>query len=80
MSAARPRRCSRRSRTEAALDARLRDYRQKTDPVLDLFRRKEYVLTVATGRDPLAVAKAIRFELGLPDVAVTLPAGDWAEL
>ncbi len=61
--------------TEAALDARLRDHRQKTDPVLDLFRRKGYVLTVDAGRDPLAVAKAIRFELGLPDVAVTAPAG-----
>ena len=25
---------------------RLRDYHQKTNPVLDIFRRKEYVVTV----------------------------------
>ena len=48
--------------------------------MLDLFRRKEYVLTVDAGRDPLAVAKAIRFELGLPDVAVAAPAGRCAAL
>ncbi len=43
--------------TEAALERRLRDHRQKTDPVLELFRRKGYVLNVDAGRDPLAVAK-----------------------
>ena len=32
--------------TEQALIARLRDYHEKTDPVLDLFGRKEYVITV----------------------------------
>jgi adenylate kinase len=31
---------------EQALTARLRDYHEKTDPVLDLFRRKEYVVAV----------------------------------
>ena len=32
--------------TEEALAVRLRDYHEKTNPVLDLFRRKEYVFTV----------------------------------
>src|SRR5499425_3488262 len=32
--------------TEEALVVRLRDYHSKTDPVLELFRRKEYVVTV----------------------------------
>src|SRR5690349_3520825 len=37
---------SREDDTPDALTARLRDYHQKTDPVLDVFRRKEYVFTV----------------------------------
>src|SRR5450755_3061806 len=32
--------------TEEALAIRLREYHQKTNPVLDIFRRKEYVVTV----------------------------------
>jgi adenylate kinase len=32
--------------TEAALAVRLREYHQKTNPVLEIFRRKEYVVTV----------------------------------
>jgi len=32
--------------TEEALAIRLRDYHEKTNPVLDVFRRKEYVYTV----------------------------------
>ena len=32
--------------TEEALTVRLREYHAKTNPVLDIFRRKEYVITV----------------------------------
>jgi adenylate kinase len=32
--------------TEEALAVRLREYRAKTNPVLDIFRRKEYVIMV----------------------------------
>jgi adenylate kinase len=52
--------------TEQALEARLRDYHEKTDPVLDLFRRKEYVITVDARPDPATVQRSIRDELGLP--------------
>ncbi len=60
--------------TEEALASRLRDYRDKTDPVLDLFRRKEYVLTVDAAPAAPVVARSIREQLGLPDPSVT-PAG-----
>jgi adenylate kinase len=45
---------------------RLRDYHQKTNPVLDIFRRKEYVVTVDArpGRD--IVQKETRERLDLP--------------
>jgi hypothetical protein len=32
--------------TEEALAVRLREYHEKTNPVLEIFRRKEYVITV----------------------------------
>jgi adenylate kinase len=49
-----------------ALAVRLREYHEKTRPVLDTFRRKEYVISVdATG--PAADVQAeIRAKLGLP--------------
>src|SRR6266540_2204463 len=52
--------------TEHALAARLRDYYAKTDPVLDLFRRKEFVFTVDARPDRDTVQKVIRERLGLP--------------
>ena len=52
--------------TEAALAARLHDWHTKTDPVLDLFRRKEYVFTVDARPDKATVQQAIRQQLGLP--------------
>ncbi|MEV4535344.1 nucleoside monophosphate kinase [Asanoa sp. NPDC049518] len=52
--------------TPEALAARLRDYYGKTEPVLELFRRKEYVLTVDARPDPATVQKAIRAGLNLP--------------
>jgi adenylate kinase len=52
--------------TEEALAVRLREYHQKTNPVLDLFRRKEYVITVDARPDPEQIQQTIRSRLGLP--------------
>jgi len=52
--------------TEEALAVRLRDYHQKTNPVLDIFRRKEYVVTVDARASKDQVQQAIRAKLGLP--------------
>jgi adenylate kinase len=52
--------------TEEALAVRLRDYHQKTNPVLDIFRRKEYVVTVDARPGREIVQKEIRERLGLP--------------
>jgi adenylate kinase len=53
--------------TEEALAVRLRDYHKETSPALDIFRRKEYVITV-DARPPIdEVQEAIRKRLGLPD-------------
>ena len=51
--------------TEEALQARLRSYHDKIDPVLELLRRKEYVLTVDARPDKATVQRAIRDGLGL---------------
>jgi adenylate kinase len=52
--------------TEEALAVRLRDYHEKTNPVIDLFRGKEYVFTVDARSAPDAVQEQIRKCLGLP--------------
>ena len=52
--------------TEEALAVRLKEYHEKTDPVLDLFRRKEYVITVDARKPPEEVQQGIRGKLGLP--------------
>jgi adenylate kinase len=57
---------SREDDTEHALAARLRDYHAKTNPVLELFRRKEFVFTVDARSDKLTVQRAIRQRLSLP--------------
>jgi adenylate kinase len=50
---------------EVAVKKRLADYHEKTEPVLDLFRNKELVIT-ADGREaPEAVQSKIRRELRL---------------
>ncbi|TQS40169.1 adenylate kinase family protein [Cryptosporangium phraense] len=51
---------------EHALEARLRDYHSKTNPVLDLFRRKEFVVSIDAQPDKVMVQRQIRTELGLP--------------
>ena len=52
--------------TEAALAVRLRDYHEKTNPVLEVFRRKEYVVTIDARPDPETVQQHIRKALSLP--------------
>ena len=52
--------------TPEALDARLRDYHEKTRPVLELFRRKEVVHDVNAKPSADEVQAAIRTTLGLP--------------
>jgi adenylate kinase len=52
--------------TEDALATRLRDYHTKTDPILELFSRKEFVVTVDARPDKVAVAQDIRKQLNLP--------------
>jgi adenylate kinase len=52
--------------TEEALAVRLKEYHEKTDPVLDLFRRKEYVITVDARKPPEEVQQEIRGKLALP--------------
>ena len=46
------------------LAVRLREYHAKTNPVLDIFRRKEYVTTVDTRPPREQVQQAIRDKLG----------------
>jgi adenylate kinase len=55
--------------TEEALAVRLRDYHEYTNPALDLFRRKEYVITVDARPAPEVVQRTIRQRLGLPEMA-----------
>src|SRR6266700_6734096 len=52
--------------TEEALAVRLRDYHQKTNPVLELFRRKEYVVNIDARPSKDTVQQEIRTGLGLP--------------
>jgi adenylate kinase len=52
--------------TPDALDARLRDYHEKTRPVLELFRRKEVVHDVDARPSAEDVQAAVRTTLGLP--------------
>jgi len=52
--------------TEEALAVRLREYHQKTNPVLAIFSRKEYVVTVDARPSPEEIQREIRAELSLP--------------
>jgi adenylate kinase len=65
--------------TEEALAARLREYHEKTDPILDLFRRKEYVITVDARPGKEAVQREIRQKLGLSPAGDAAAAKDGAE-
>jgi adenylate kinase len=52
--------------TEQALAVRLREYHQKTNPVLEIFRRKEYVVTVDARPPKEQVQQEVRKQLDLP--------------
>lgn len=52
--------------TEAALNERLRAFRENTDEILDMFRRKEVVLTIDARPDIDTVQQTIRERFGLP--------------
>jgi adenylate kinase len=52
--------------TEAALAVRLREYHEKTNPVLEIFRRKEYVVTVDARPPRDQIQQEIRKQLDLP--------------
>ncbi|NBE96192.1 adenylate kinase [Nonomuraea sp. KC401] len=59
--------------TPDALAKRLRDYHTKIDPVVELFRRKEYVMTIDARAGKTTVQQAIRTRLGLPPYAPHQP-------
>jgi adenylate kinase len=52
--------------TEEALTERLRDFHERTDPILELFGRKEYVVTVDARPGIEEVQRTLRERLGLP--------------
>jgi adenylate kinase len=52
--------------TEEALAERMRDYHERTDPILELFGRKEYVVTVDARPGVEEVRRTIREKLSLP--------------
>ncbi len=52
--------------TEEALAERLRQYHEKTDPILELFGRKEYVVTVDARPGIDEVQRTLRERLRLP--------------
>ena len=54
---------------EAAIRARLRDYHEKTQPIVDLFRRKELVAVVDGTQPPAELQDEIRRQLRLGDYA-----------
>jgi adenylate kinase len=58
---------SREDDTEDALASRLRDYHAKTNPVLDLFRRKEFVISIDARPDKATVQRELRAQLNLPE-------------
>jgi len=62
--------------TEEALAVRLRTYHEKTNPVLDLFRRKEYMITVDARPAPEVVQAEIRKRLDLLPLTGAADAGD----
>ena len=49
------------------------DYNEKTNPVLDVFRRKEYVISVEARPAPEAGQQEIGQKLGLPPLKPSQP-------
>jgi len=56
-----------------ALAVRLREYHEKTRPVIDLFRRKEFVAEIDATRPRDEVQAAIRARFGLPPISARPP-------
>jgi adenylate kinase len=56
-----------------ALAVRLRGYHEKTKPVIDLFRRKEFVAEIDATRPRHEVQAAIRVRFGLPPLRDVRP-------
>jgi adenylate kinase len=52
--------------TPEALAARLRDYYEKTRPIIELFERKEFVMHIDATRSVEEVQREVRERLGLP--------------
>jgi adenylate kinase len=59
--------------TPEAIRARLRDYREKTQPILDLLREKELIVAVDGTPSPELVQAEIRRKLGLVSVDAEAP-------
>ncbi len=58
-----------------ALQQRVRDYHEQTQPILELFQRKEFVVTVDATRPIDEVQAELRRKLGLTETATT-PRGE----
>lgn len=56
-----------------AIRARLGDYRSKTEPILQLFRRKELVIQCDGSLPADAIQAEIRRQLGLPEASPVAP-------
>jgi adenylate kinase len=52
--------------TKEAIQKRLNDYHTKTSPTLDLFKRKELVISIDGMKSPDDVQNEIRTKLGIP--------------
>jgi adenylate kinase len=52
--------------TEEAVRQRLADYHTRTEPILELFRRKELIVVVDGTNPPAQVHASLREQLGLP--------------
>ena len=57
---------SREDDSPDVLARRLREYHSKIDPVVELFRRKEYVMTIDARSDKTTVQQTIRTRFNLP--------------
>lgn len=49
-----------------AIQRRLNEFHEKTQPIIDLFRRKELVVVVDGTRDPVTIQREVREKLKLP--------------
>jgi adenylate kinase len=59
--------------TPEVIRARLKDYRTKTEPILELFRRKELIVEVDAAQTPARVQEEIRKALGLEETPRAAP-------